>query len=196
MAFTDFKSIQQVQETFNIKYAEENYIEFDELEPSPEFLSEFNFSRKHIDIFASEASRCENVIYPIIRDVFKHYVACYALWSHKTLSYDAILTGIPDYLITSKSELGKTMLGLPIVVLVEAKQNNFSEGWGQCLAELLAAQKINKDERKAVHGVVTDGEFWQFGKLTVDTFTKNEMVFSISELKRIFGALSFIIKDH
>ena len=45
MAFTDFKSIQQVQQTFNIKYTEENYIEYDKLEPSPTFLAEFTFSR-------------------------------------------------------------------------------------------------------------------------------------------------------
>lgn len=194
MAFTDFKSIQQVQEAFNIKYAEDNYLEFDEIQPSPEFLSEFNFSRKNIDIFASQASRCENVIYPVLRDVFKQYVADYSLWSHTALSYDETLTGIPDYLITSKSELGKTMLGFPVVVVVEAKQNNFTEGWGQCAAELIAAQKLNKDESKPVHGIVTDGEFWQFGKLVSDVFTKNEMAFSMSELQKIFGALSFIIK--
>ena len=29
---------------------------------------------------------------------------------------------------------------------VEAKQNNFMAGWGQCLAELLAMQKLNQDE--------------------------------------------------
>lgn len=28
MAFTDFKSIQQVQQNFSIKYTEENYIEY------------------------------------------------------------------------------------------------------------------------------------------------------------------------
>ncbi len=33
MAFTDFKSIQQVQQTFNIRYVEENYIEYEAVEP-------------------------------------------------------------------------------------------------------------------------------------------------------------------
>lgn len=196
MAFRDFKSIQQVQQTFNIKYSEENYIEFDDIVPSQEFLHEFEFSRKNIDIFSSEAARCENVIYPILRDVFKKYVAHYALWSHRTLTYDETLTGVPDYLITSKSELGKTIPGTPLVMVVEAKQNNFTEGWGQCAAELVAAQKINQDDTMPVHGVVTDGEFWQFGKLACDVFTKNETVLAISELDKIFGALSFIIKQN
>jgi hypothetical protein len=195
MAFTDFKSIQQVQQNFNIKYTEENYIEYDELEPSNTFLEEFTFSRQNIDIFSSEAARCENVIYPVIREVYKKYVAQFSLWSHKTLSYDEILTGTPDYLITSKSPLGKTILGLPLIVVVEAKQNNFTEGWGQCLAELLAAQKLNQDETRPVQGIVTDGEVWHFGKLVSQVFIKNETVLAISDLKKIFGAISYLIRD-
>jgi hypothetical protein len=195
MAFTDFKSIQQVQQTFNIKYTEENYIEYDELEPSLIFLEEFAFSRQNIDVFSSEAARCENIIYPVIREVYKKYVAKFSLWSHQTLSYDEILTGIPDYLITSKSPLGKTILGLPIIVIVEAKQNNFTEGWGQCLAELLAAQKLNQDETFPVQGVVTDGEIWHFGKLIRQVFIKNETVLAISDLKKIFGAISSLLRD-
>jgi len=195
MAFTDFKSIQQVQEKFNIRYVEEAYLQYDTLEPSAILVNELEFNRHHIDVFSSEFSRCENVIYPIIRDVYKHYAADYALWSHRALSHDKVLTGVPDYLITSKSALGKTVLGLPVVVVVEAKQNNFIEGWGQCLAELLVAQKINKDEQIPVHGIVTDGEMWHFGKLVTDLFTKNEEVLVISDLRKICGAMSYLIKD-
>ena len=193
MAFTDFKSIQQVQEAFAIKYVEENYIEYDELTPSTAFMEEFTFSRHNIDVFSSEASRCENIIYPLIRDVYKKYAGIYSLWSHKALAYDGVLTGIPDYLITSRSPLGKTIPGLPILVVAEAKQNNFTEGWGQCLAELVAAQKLNKSNRP-VHGIVTDGEFWQFGKLDADVFTKNEDALAIAELNKIVGAVSFILR--
>ena len=73
----------------------------------------------------------------------------------------------PDYLISTKSALGKTVLGTPIIVVVEAKRNDFIQGWGQCLAELVAIQRIN-DDVKPVSGIVTDGEMWQFGKLTAD----------------------------
>jgi hypothetical protein len=195
MAFTDFKSIQQVQQTFNIRYLEENYIEYDEIEPSKTFLEEYDFSRQHIEVFSSEASRCENVIYPIIRDVYKHHVKIYSLWSHKSLHYDEVLTGIPDYIMTSKSKLGKTILGVPIIVIVEAKQNNFISGWGQCLAELVAAQRLNDSPKMPVYGVVTDGEMWHFGKLIEDLFLKNENVIAISELRKIFGAMNYIIRE-
>ena len=67
MAFRDFKSIKQAQQAFNIKYEEKDYIEFDTLEPSVLFLEEFEFNKKNIDVFSSEASRCENVIYPMMK---------------------------------------------------------------------------------------------------------------------------------
>ena len=194
MAFTDFKSIQQAQKEFNIKYDEENYIDYEEIEPSSTFLEDFEFSRQNIDVFSSEASRCENVIYPIIKDIYKHYVEKYSLWSHKSISHDQMVTGTPDYMISTKSDLGKTILGIPILIIVEAKQNNFTEGWGQCLAELVAAQRINENEEITIHGIVTDGEMWHFGKLVGKLFTKNQTVLAISEMKKIFGAVSYLIK--
>ncbi len=197
MAFTDFKSIAQVQETFDIRYSEADYIQYTpNIEPSSAFLEEFTFSREHIDVFASETSRCENVIYPILRDVYKRYVDCFSLWSHKSIAYDAQLSGAPDYLISTRSALGKTVLGTPIIVVVEAKRNDFIEGWGQCLAELVAIQKIKDDDISPVYGIVTDGELWQFGRLTKDLFTRHKTALSIGELERVFGAIAYLMQTH
>ena len=195
MAFTDFKSIAQVQQTFNIKYVEEDYIQYDDIEPSSAFLEEFEFSRRHIDVFASETARCENVIYPILRDVYKNYVEHLAIWSQRAIAYDSLLTGTPDYIISTKSPLGKTVLGTPIIIVVEAKRNDFVAGWGQCLAELVAVQKLNGDDIKPVYGIVTDGEFWQFGKLTDSVFTRDKTRLTISELGRVFGAIGYLMRS-
>jgi hypothetical protein len=65
----------------------------------------------------------------------------YALWSHKSISASEMLVGTPDYMIAKRSELGKNVLGNPLILIVEAKQNDFKKGWGQCLAELVAAQQ-------------------------------------------------------
>ena len=195
MAFTDFTSIAQVQETFDIKYVEEEYIRYDvDIEPSSAFLEEFTFSQQYIDVFASETSRCENVIYPILRDVYKKYADRFSLWSHKSIAYDAQLSGTPDYLISTKSALGKTVLGTPIIVVVEAKRNDFIVGWGQCLAELVAIQRINDDALQPVSGIVTDGEMWQFGKLAGDLFTRNTSPLAIGELRKVFGAIGHLMQ--
>lgn len=195
MAFSDYKTIAQVQEEYNIKYLEEDFIEVADLKPSDLFVKEFEFSEKNMDIYTSESSRCENIIYPILREVYKDFIDKYTLWSHKSITYDAKLNGTPDYLFSTKSELGKTVLGFPIVIVVEAKKNDFSEGWGQCLAELIAVQKLNKAEEIPVYGIVTDGELWQFGKLVSDEFTKSKLRITITDLDKIFGTISFLLSS-
>ena len=94
MAFSEYKSIEQVQKEYNIKYQEEKFIDFIDLTPSESFIKELEFNQENIDIFSSEASRCENVIYPILREVYKNFTDKYTLWSHKGISYDSKLNGI------------------------------------------------------------------------------------------------------
>lgn len=195
MAFSDYKTVAQVQKEYNIKYLEADFIEITDLKPSDFFVKELKFSEQNMDIYTSESSRCENVIYPILREVYKSFVDKYTLWSHKSITYDTKLNGTPDYLFSTKSELGKTVLGFPIIVVVEAEKNDFSEGWGQCLAELLAVQKLNKAEEIPVYGIVTDGELWQFGKLVSDEFTKSKLRITITDLDKIFGTISFLLSS-
>ena len=85
------------------------------------------------------------------------------------------------------------MLGSPIVIVVEAKRSDFIEGWGQCLVELVAAQKINNDSTIPVYGIVTDGALWEFGKLAENLFTQNETVLAVSDLKKVFGAIGYLM---
>ena len=195
MAFTDFKSIAQVQEAYRLKYAEEDFIVPAEIKPSAAFREELEFSRAHMDIFSSEAARCENVIYPLLREVYKHYAERYTLWSHKSLRYDETLNGTPDYLLAEQSELGKTVLGHSILVVVEAKQSNFIEGWGQCLAELVAAQKLDDENERAIYGIVTDAELWQFGRLRRDVFTRQQPSIALAELDKLFGAVGYLLAE-
>ena len=88
--------------------------------------------------------------------------------------------------------MGKTVLDTPIVIIVEAKKNDFEQGWGQCLAELMALQKINNAPEKPVYGVVTDGNLWQFGYLCTDLFTKDNQNYTIDKINALYGALEFL----
>jgi hypothetical protein len=73
------------------------------------------------------------------------------------------------------------VLEKPLLIVVEAKRNDFEQGWGQCLAELVAAQKINDDAARPVYGLVTDGNLWQFGKLAQDVFIRNTENFTVDK---------------
>ena len=199
MAFSDFKTISEVQEKFRITYTEDDFVKSEPSNPSSEFLRDFEFTREHINVFASEASRCETIIFPILKESYKAYADLYALWIKQSIVYDDVLNGIPDYFISTRSELGKTVVGSPLILLVEAKKNDFEQGWGQCLAELVAAQKINTKNMNGnaafpVFGIVTDGTLWQFGRLIGDTFTQNRADFALTNLPTLFGAVNAVFK--
>ncbi len=194
MAFSDYKSISQVQKEFKIKYQEANFLMPEDLEPSAAFRAEFQFNTENIDVFSSEASRAEAIIFPVLREIYKRHYEKYSFWVQKALAYDDKLSGTPDYLIGTKSELGKTYLETPLVIIAEAKKNDFEQGWGQCLAELVAAQKLNGKPHRAVHGIVTDGKSWEFGKLEADVFTKNAEGYTVDHLAQLFGALNAIFQ--
>ena len=195
MAFSDFKTISEVLEKFRIRYAESDFFHIQEpLGPSEHFLQDFAFCREHIDVFASEAARCEAIIFPILKEIYKRYADRYALWIQKPITYDETLNGTPDYLISTKSELGRPVVGIPLIILVEAKKNDFEQGWGQCLAELVTAQKINDNLEFPVYGIVSDGTWWQFGQLIGDAFTQNRTSFGVDNLPLLFGAVDAVFK--
>ncbi|RKU13737.1 hypothetical protein C6503_15835 [Candidatus Poribacteria bacterium] len=192
MAFSDFKTISEVQEKFRITYAEDDFLKAKPSNLPVEFLRDFEFTREHIHIFASDAARRKTIIFPVLKESYKAYADQYALWIKQSIAYDDILNGTLDYFISTRSELGKTVVGSPLILLAEAKKNDFEQGWGQCLAELVAAQKINEDAAFPVYGIVTDGTLWQFGRLIGDTFTQNRADFALTNLPTLFGAVNSV----
>ena len=69
------------------------------------------------------------------------------------------MLGTLDYFLSKRSELGKTVAEPPFLLFAEAKKNDFDTGWGQCLAEMSSAQKMNELEYAkllTIFGIVTD----------------------------------------
>ena len=193
MAFSKYKNIGQVQEEFGISLQEQSFIPAAFVEPAEAFVQEFQFTLRTIPIF-SEGARTETIIFPILREIYKDYSEYFTLWIEKSMSYNSQLSGTPDYILAPKSPLGKTVFTKPLVAMVEAKKNDFEVGWGQCLAELVAAQKINDDENFTVYGIVTDGTSWQIGMLEKALFTQNNATYVINDLPSLFGALHFVFR--
>jgi hypothetical protein len=66
-------------------------------------------------------------------------------------------------------------------------------GWGQCLAQMLAAQKINDlPANIPTFGIVTNGLFWQFAILTGQTFTQEISSYTFSDMDKLLGALNYV----
>lgn len=193
MAFSQFKTIAEVQKAYNIRYTEVPFIQQIDRPLPPALLEDFQFNKENIDIFASEAARSELIISPLLRSVYRNHSQYYSFWIQKSLSCDELLSGTPDYMLSKRSPLGKTVLEMPIVIIVEAKKNDFEQGWGQCLAELVASQKLNQAPEQPVYGILTDGNLWQFGYLQADLFTKDDRNYTIDRIQEVYGALEYLL---
>jgi hypothetical protein len=143
----------------------------------------------------SEDAICENLIYPVLKEVWKPYRKKLTLWSHETLSYDEDLSGVPDYTVTKRNPLSTIVFDKPYFLAVEAKQDKFEEGWGQCLAEMIAVQRINNNFDSDVFGIVSNGKIWQFGKLNSDLFTRNKNLYAIQDLNKLFAVVNYIFQQ-
>lgn len=192
MPFTNYKSLSQVIQTFQLSYKEENFIQPVDFKINSYARSELQFNLTELVVDSSEYALCENIIYPILREIWKAYKNDFMLWSHHPLETDGDLSGTPDYLIAKRSALGKIVFEQPYFIVVEAKKDNFNEGWGQCAAELLAIQKLNKNLTQVFFGIVTNAERWEFAKLQEKTFIKNSNGFQIEKLDELFAAINYL----
>jgi hypothetical protein len=193
MPFTSYKEIGQVLKEYQITFEEAKWVGQLTIPISNYFESELEYSLETFSFDDSEYAVCENLIYPILREVYKPYKKWFTLWSHKPISFDEKLCGTPDYIVAKKSPLGKPIFEKPFLITVEAKKDDFIEGWGQGLAEMVAVQKLNDlSDDRTVFGIVSNGQFWQFGKLKGAIFTKNIKSYALADLEKLFGALNYV----
>lgn len=192
MSFNQYKSIGDILQEFPLNYREDNFIKELEFKIDPYFQNRLNFLLEVGIVFNSEYAICENIIYPILVEIWQKYADKLLIWSHQPLIYDEKLSGIPDYIIAQRSPRGKVIFDKPYLILMEAKKDKFDEGWGQCLAELIAAQKINNDGEKPLFGIVTNGKLWEFGVLQKNTFTKNIKYYILENLLPLMSAINFL----
>jgi hypothetical protein len=194
MPFGSYKSISDVGNAYQITGKKEPFISPVDVAVREGFRSDLDFVLREVYFNNSEFSVCENFIYPTLKEVWKSYTACLQLWGHEPLNFDADLSGVPDYFVARRSPLGKMMRHVPpyVLMVVEAKRDSFEEGWGQCLAAMLAAQKLNQESELTVHGAVSNGRVWEFGKLHASSFTHDGRLFTLDDPGRLLGALHFI----
>ena len=196
MSFSSYKSIGVVAKAFQIKYIRDNFINEIEFDVSDSFRNELELILNEGVFDNSEMAICETIIYPILKEVWKAYRRNFLLWSHQALTYDENLSGTPDYIVAKRSPLGTVVFDKPYFVVVEAKkESDFTEGWGQCLAEMVAVQKINNDPGQRIFGVVSNGAIWQFGQLISDNFTQNKRFYTIQDLERLFAAVNYVFQQ-
>ncbi|WP_193196853.1 hypothetical protein [Nostoc sp. MG11] len=195
MAFSSFKTIGEVLKAFQVTYTESNFIGEVKFNIPDYFREDLELMMRDAVVDNSEFAICENLIYPVLKEVWKTYRAYFILWSHQSLNYDEKLSGFPEYILAKRSPLGKVVFDKPYFILIEAKQDNFETAWAQCLAEMIASQRLNGEYKIVIFGIVSNGATWQFGKLEGEIFTRNVTPCTIYELDKLFAAVNFIFQQ-
>jgi hypothetical protein len=190
MGFKKFKIIDDVVNHFQLSFQKENFLTYDsKIVVSERLKSELDYVLHNIPYKVSEAAIRENILYPILLEVFKKFDTSLMLWANKSISYNKELSGMPDYIVAKQSERGKIIFGKPLLAVVEAKKDDFEGGWAQCLLEMYTIQKINGRPDIPVFGIVSNGDNWEFGKLEGDLFTENENFYNILQLDILVSTL-------
>ena len=195
MAFTNkFKTLGEVLLAYQLSYAKDDF-KFTHKRTAPrKWVEELKFDLNEIPFDASEATLREVIIFPVLRLAWKPFSPYLTLWGHKAISADETLSGIPDYIIAKRSNLGSIVFDSPYVAVVEAKMDDFTGGWAQCALEMIAIQKINNLPELPVIGIVTNGETWQFAKLDKDLFIEYRQVFSLENVNSLLSALTTMLE--
>lgn len=87
-------------------------------------------------------------------------------------------------------------MNAPLVMIVEAKNDNLRNGLGQCIASMVAARLFNEkadDGITMIHGVVTTGGAWQFLRLEGSSVTLDLKEYYIDDPGKILGVLHALL---
>lgn len=194
MSFNQFKNLPDVLKKYSLTY-QRAVFDCPLTIIAPDILKqELEFTFNNVPYNVSETAICENLIFPILKQAWKNYADVLSLWSQVPLNYDKELSGIPDYVIAKRSPLGVIVFDAPYIAVIEAKRDDFTGGWGQCGAEMVAMQRINGDVNFPVYGIVSNGEIWEFGQLENQKFTFYKQRFDIAELDVLYSVLVYFLE--
>jgi hypothetical protein len=196
MAFTDYKCIDDVVKKHKLRMDQGTAIipAADAPHFSDYFRTELEFSLRRLPIGRSEVGAGEIVLFPLLREVWKTYADNLSLFTHESLEFDHDLIGTPDYFVCRPSEYGPTIPEVPYLLVIEAKLDDFEKAWGQCLASMLAAQKLNVNPDQPVYGIATNSKTWEFGVLLGQEFTCDPNPIALHNMDSLRQALHGVFR--
>jgi hypothetical protein len=195
MKFSDFKSVEDVIKKYPMTIRQERFLPNNELKLSDVFIQALNFAIDRRMVGESEMYYREYIISPFMQQAWMRHPAL-QLWVNRYLTYKDELHGEPDYFLSKLPDTpSHELISKPFLAVAEAKRDDFIEGWGQCLAAMVACQKLNDDNDITIYGIVCNGDTWQFGKLYSTTFTRHSLSYATSQPELIFGSLDYIFNE-
>ncbi len=193
MSYSQF-TLLQVKEDFQLQTIEGEVFLPEGLEiiqPSPRLLSILEDLPWAIAV-GTEKARSEVLINPMLLEVRRYLKQSISVFSGEEFNVDASLglNGVCDFLISGSSE--QLAVEAPAVVIVEAKKADLNSGVGQCIAEMVAAQRFNAAKKRPtrnIYGCITSGTQWRFLQLQGKNVTIDLTEYPLSPIDKILSYL-------
>jgi hypothetical protein len=147
----------------------------------------------------SEKARSEGIINPVLLEVKRQLGGQVGVFSGEEFNVDiaADLNGFCDFLVSRSSE--QLYIKAPVVMLVEAKKEDLKPALGQCLAEMVAAQRFNlakNQDVETIYGVVTSGTVWRFLQLTEKVVSIDLTDYPLLPVDNVLGVLVWMLRNN
>lgn len=166
MAYSDFDLI-TVRKEFGLQIDEQPdlFADVPPVQPSATLVNALTETAHLAIAINTEKARSELLITPVLLEVWRQAQSHISLFSGIEFHVEAErgLTGYCDYILSRSKE--QLTVNAPVVMIVEAKNENIKGGLGQCVAEMIAAHMFNAREGSGIdtiYGAVTSGEIWKF----------------------------------
>ena len=146
----------------------------------------------------TEKAKSELIVSAVLVELWEHFNRGISFFSGIDFNVDPEngLTGVCDFLVSlSPSQFH---LESPAIILVEAKRDNLTIGLGQCVAEMVAAQRFNTEKGNdipCVYGATTSGIEWVFLKLEEKKLQLDMAAYTIERCDKILGILAGMVSQ-
>ena len=146
----------------------------------------------------TEKARSEVIINPILLELRRIFDRQISVFSGEEFSVDPAigLTGFCDFLISKSPE--QLAIEAPAIVVIEAKKADLKVGIGQCIAEMVAAQRFNQASDRpvsAIYGCISSGTQWRFLKLENSVVTIDLTDYPLLPVGVILSFLVWMINE-
>ena len=197
MAYSNF-TLEAVQKAFQLEaiQAVGIFSETEPIEPSVELTKALAKKVPLAVAIGTEKAKSEMIVADLLVELREHFEHRISLFSGIDFNVDTEndLTGVCDFLVSLSPN--QYYLEAPVIILVEAKKDDLITGLGQCVAEMIAAQRFNAEKGNdipCVYGATTTGVNWLFLKLEGKQLHIDMSTYMLERCDKILGILASMV---
>lgn len=194
MAYSDFKTIDEVVQRLGVRVTSDASLfpNANPIAPRSQFQNTLQDWVPLALNINTEKARSELIIAPLLLELRHHLNHRIGFFSGVEFTVDSAqgLTGFCDFLLSNSPD--QIFPTAPVVCVVEAKNENIKVAYGQCIAEMVAAQIFNDRQGHQIPwvlGIVTTGSNWKFLRYENQVATIDFDEYFITQADRIIGIL-------